>query len=225
MTGGPTADSPLPFASDARAVPARAFFVQPTLRVARALLGMVLVHETPEGVTAGRIVEVEAYRGPGDRAAHSAGGRRTPRNEAMWGAPGHAYVYFVYGVHWCVNVVTQPPEVPEAVLLRALEPLAGLELMRARRAVPATAGPPRRPLADWQLCRGPGALCRAMGIDRARNGADLLAGPLRLLHGEAIAEAGVARTPRVGVGYAGADARRPWRFAVRGSRAVSGQRL
>jgi DNA-3-methyladenine glycosylase len=191
--------------------------LQPTLLVARALLGQVLVHDGPDGRAAGRIVEVEAYRGPRDRAAHSRGGRRTPRNEAMYGLAGHAYVYFIYGMHHCVNVVTQPPEVPEAVLIRALEPLAGVDLMRTRRGL--AAGP------AWRLCRGPGALCRALGIDRTHDRVDLTTGPLRILRGPAVPPRLVARTPRIGVGYAGPDALRAWRFAVRGSLAVSGRRL
>jgi DNA-3-methyladenine glycosylase len=199
-----------------RALP-RGFYLQPTLRVARALLGKVLVHETAEGVTAGRIVEVEAYRGPADRAAHSSGGHRSPRNEVMYGPAGHAYVYFIYGVHHCVNVVCQPPDVPEAVLLRALEPLEGEALMRRRRQLPE--GP------AWRLCRGPGALCQAMAIARPENGMDLVRGPLRILDAPPVAPAEVARTPRIGVDYAGADAARPWRFLVRESRAVSGRRL
>jgi DNA-3-methyladenine glycosylase len=204
-----------PIPSNQRAL-ARSFYVEPTLRVARALLGKILVHESPEGRAAGRIVEVEAYRGPRDRAAHSAGGRRTPRNEVMYGPPGHAYVYFIYGVHYCMNVVTQPRDVPEAVLIRALEPLEGLALMRARRGIGD--GP------EWRLCRGPGALCQAMGVARTQNGCDLVTGPLRLLDAPAVPTALIARTPRIGVAYAGADALRPWRFLVRGSAAVSGPR-
>jgi DNA-3-methyladenine glycosylase len=199
-----------------RALP-RSFYLQPTLTVARALLGKVLVHETPEGVAAGRIVEVEAYRGPEDLAAHSRGGHRSARNETMYGPPGHAYVYFVYGMHHCLNVVTRPREVPEAVLLRALEPLAGLDLMRRRRGLLA-------PAPAWRLCRGPGALCRALSVTRVHDGTDLLAGPLRLLDAAALPAAAIARTPRIGVDYAGAHAARPWRFFVRGSRSVSGPR-
>ena len=200
----------------ARALPRR-LYLQPTLRVARALLGKTLVHDGPEGRTAGRIVEVEAYRGPADRAAHSSGGRRTPRNEVMYGPPGYAYVYFIYGMYFCMNVVCQPAGVPEAVLLRALEPLEGVELMRRQREL--AEGP------EWRLCRGPGALCRALGIGRAENGADLVRGPLRIVDAPPVPAARVARTARIGVAYAGADAARPWRFLVRGSPAVSGPRV
>jgi len=200
----------------ARALPRR-LYLQPTLRVARALLGKTLVHDGPEGRTAGRIVEVEAYRGPADRAAHSSGGRRTPRNEVMYGPPGYAYVYFIYGMYFCMNVVCQPAGVPEAVLLRALEPLEGVELMRRRREL--AEGP------EWRLCRGPGALCRALGIGRAENGADLVRGPLRILDAPPVPAARLTRTARIGVAYAGPDAARPWRFLVRGSPAVSGPRV
>src|SRR5204863_10031933 len=126
-------------------------------------------------------------------------------------------VYFVYGMHHCVNVVCQPPEVPEAVLLRALEPVDGEALMRRRRRLPDAPA--------WRLCRGPGALCQAMGIGRAENGADLVCGPLRVLDAPAAPPRRVARSARIGVGYAGADAARPWRFLVRGSPAVSGRRV
>jgi DNA-3-methyladenine glycosylase len=195
----------------------RRFYLQPTLRVARDLLGKVLVHETPEGLAAGRIVEVEAYRGPADRAAHSSGGHRSARNEVMYGPPGHAYVYFVYGMHHCVNVVTRPRGCPEAVLIRALEPLDGEALMRVRRRLPD--GP------SWRLCRGPGALCQALGIGRSENGADLVHARLRVLDAPRVAARDVVCTPRIGVAYAGTDAARPWRFALRTSLAVSGRRL
>jgi len=194
----------------------RSFFLQPTLRVARALLGKVLVHDTAAGRTSGRIVEVEAYLGPGDRAAHSRGGHRSPRNEVMWGAAGRAYVYFVYGMHFCVNVVTRPAGVPHAVLIRALEPLEGMAVMRRRRELPEA--------PDWRLCRGPGALCQALGITRAQNGADLVRGSLRIVDGPAIASRRVARSKRVGVAYAGAHAERPWRLAFRDTKAVSAPR-
>lgn len=192
----------------------RRFYREPTLRVARALLGHLLVHDTPAGRTAGRIVEVEAYLGVRDRAAHTYGGRRTPRNEPMWGPPGHAYVYFVYGMHYCINVVTRAAGVPEAVLIRALEPVAGVDLMRARRGLIDA--------PEWRLCRGPATVCQALGIGRAQNGTDLIHGALRVVTGAAAPRATVLRTPRIGIDYAGPDVARPWRFVVRGSRAVSG---
>lgn len=193
----------------------RTFYMQPTLRVARLLLGKVLVHEGARTVLAGRIVEVEAYRGPADRAAHSYGGRRSARNEAMYGAAGSAYVYLIYGVHHCFNVVCQPEGVPEAVLIRALEPLTGLSLMLRRRRPGTSAA-----LGSDRLCRGPGALCRAMGIDRRHDGVDLTCGTLRILDAPDVAAA--ARSPRIGVAYAGADAARPWRLYVAGHPCVSG---
>jgi DNA-3-methyladenine glycosylase len=194
----------------------RRFYLEPTLRVARALLGKILVHETPEGTTVGRIVEVEAYRGPEDRAAHSYGGRRTARNEVMYGPPGRAYVYFIYGMHHCVNVVCQRRGAPEAVLIRALELMQGEALARRRRDLPDAPA--------WRLCRGPGALCKAMGIGRTENGVDLARGRLRILDAPVVPGRQVGRMGRIGVGYAGAHAERPWRFVVRKSRAVSGMR-
>ena len=198
----------------ASAVLDRMFFQRDALSVARDLLGMVLVHESPQGVTAGRIVETEAYRGLRDRAAHSFGGRRTPRNEIMYGPAGYAYVYLIYGMHHCLNAVAVDVGQPAAVLIRALEPLAGIELMRRRRAA-------RKSLVQEKLCQGPANLCRAMGIDRQHNGADLLAGPLRIERGAAVPDRLVGKAPRVGVGYAGPDTRRLWRLYERGQRAVS----
>jgi DNA-3-methyladenine glycosylase len=191
--------------------------LQPTLTVARRLLGKILEHRAADGVAAGRIVEVEAYRGPADQAAHTRGGHRSARNETMYGPGGHAYVYFIYGMHHCINVVTRPQDVPEAILIRALDPVRGLDLMQKRR------GP--RPLAAWQLCRGPGSLCRALGIDRRDDGRPLTGGTLRILDAPAVPSRLVRRTARSGGDYAGGDAARPWRFLVAGCRAVSGRRV
>lgn len=192
------------------------FYARPTLRVARALLGKIVVRRRRGGITAGRIVEVEAYRGPADRGAHSAGGRRTARNETMWGPGGRLYVYFTYGMHHCCNVVTRAAGEPEAVLLRALEPIAGIAAMRRRRQ---RAGD--LPIAA--LTRGPGNLCRALDIDRRLDGCDLGRGPVVLLDAPPVPAAAVATSARIGIPYAGSDALRPWRFYVRNSAAVSGR--
>lgn len=189
-----------------------AFYSRPVLRVARDCIGKHLVHDTPEGLVVGRIVEAEAYRGPEDRAAHSFGGRRTARTEVMFGPPGYAYVFLVYGLHYHVNLVTTAEGAPHAVLLRAVEPLAGAELMATRRGIPAS----RR-----ELTNGPGKLCQAFAIDRRAYGADLTRPPLFLSDGPPCK---VARATRVGIDYAGAWAARPWRFFDPASRYVSTRR-
>src|SRR6187401_3869867 len=136
----------------------RSFYARPVLSVARDCIGKHLIHATPAGRLVGRIVEAEAYRGPEDRAAHSFGGRRTARTEVMFGPPGHAYVFLVYGLHFHLNLVTTAVGMPHAVLLRAVEPIAGAELMERRRGMPA---------ARRELTNGPGKLCQAFGIQRA----------------------------------------------------------
>jgi DNA-3-methyladenine glycosylase len=186
-----------------------------TLGVARGLLGKRLVVPDPGfGRVSGRIVEVEAYLGAEDRAAHSYGGRRTRRTETMYAVGGTAYVFFVYGMHHQFNVVTGPAGLPHAVLVRAVEPSEGIELMRARRRVPK----------DRELTSGPGKLCRALGLDLTYDGEDLTGRRVWL------EEAGVEFEPdeiaagaRVGVAYAGTDALNPWRFWVRGNEYVSRQ--
>jgi DNA-3-methyladenine glycosylase len=186
-----------------------AFYARPVLTVARDSIGKVLVCRTPEGTTRGRIVEAEAYRGPEDRAAHSHGGRRTTRTEVMFGPPGHAYVFLLYGMHWHFNMVTGGLDEPEAVLIRAVEPLSGKRLMAARRGLSVDAA---------ELTNGPGKLCRAMGIDKRHNGQRLTGGDLYL---EDAPRCRVARTTRVGVAYAGTWADKPWRFYDPESRYVS----
>lgn len=181
----------------------RAWFDRPSPAVAQDLLGMRLVHHSAGGSVGGRIVEVEAYQGPEDQAAHSARGR-TARNAVMFGPPGHLYVYLIYGLHHCLNVVCGPGEKPEAVLIRALALDEGLDLARERRgpAVP-----------DARLASGPGNVGQALRVDRTLNGADLLAGPVRLepRHGSA---SPISRGLRIGVAYAGPWAERELRFWI-----------
>jgi DNA-3-methyladenine glycosylase len=183
------------------------------LAVARDLLGKVLVVPARGGArVAGIIVETEAYRAPEDRASHAWNGRRTRRTETMYGPGGTAYVYFVYGMYHQFNVVTNVADVPHAVLIRALEPVEGLALMRRRR--------PGR--TDRELTNGPGRLCTALGITRSHDRADLRGEDVWLEEGpRRVARSAVARGPRVGIDYAGEWAERPWRFWVRGNPWVS----
>jgi DNA-3-methyladenine glycosylase len=197
----------------------RRFYARDPVVLARALLGQVLVRVLDDGTRlAGRIVETEAYLGEIDRAAHSYGGRRTARNAAMWGPAGHAYVYFIYGLHHCMNVVAEGPERPTAVLVRALEPLEGLDAMRAHRAA-------RRPgarLRDTELCSGPARLAQALRLDRSLDGADLVAGTaLFLERGTRVPPEQVVAAPRIGVDYAGEWAEQPLRFFLAGDPHVS----
>lgn len=183
----------------------RSFYERPTLEVAPELVGALLVRvlepsEVPGGsdrpvVLVARLVEVEAYLGPQDPASHAY--RRTPRSAVMWGPPGRAYVYFSYGNHFCMNVVTEPEGVAGAVLLRAAEPLQGAEVMRRLRGT----DDPR------QLLRGPGRLTKALAVDRRFNGCDLTRPPLYLAPGRPPER--VVTSPRIGIRRA---ADRPWRF-------------
>jgi DNA-3-methyladenine glycosylase len=165
------------------------FYARDTEIVARELLGCVLERRTAEGIASGRIVETEAYLGEHDLACHAAAGR-TRRTEPLYGPPGTAYVYFIYGVHWCVNAVTREEGLPSAVLIRALEPLAGIDLMRTRR--PAAK-------RDIDLTNGPGKLCAALGIDARQNGLPLAGAGLRILEGTPVRDDAVQITPRIGI--------------------------
>ena len=186
----------------------RAFFARDTLTVARALLGQRLVRLLDGERLAGRIVEVEAYIGEDDLASHARFGR-TRRNAPMYGPPGHAYVYFIYGMHHCLNMVTEREGFPAAVLIRALEPLEGVEAMQVHRG-----GVP-----DGQLTNGPARLCQALAIDRRFDGADLCASDALLFVEEdaSVPDEAIVAGPRVGVRGDERARSVPWRFCVRGS--------
>ena len=213
MPESETGRSPLP----------RSFFTRPTVELAVALLGVCLVRRWEDGTASvGVIVETEAYGGPEDRASHARSGP-TRRNAAMFGPPGHAYVYRVYGLHTCLNVVGAAEGAVGAVLVRAVAPLEGIEALAARRTPPDRATPPRARLAT-----GPGNVGAAFGIDLELDGADLTAlGPLGLAAPtagmrEALLADGVVVATRVGVAYAGSGwSDRPWRFGVRGHASLS----
>jgi len=185
----------------------RAFFARDPVVLARDLLGRVLFYRTTDGLLAGRIVETEAYTGEADPASHAFRGR-TARNAVMFGQAGHAYVYFTYGMHHCLNVTADAPGTAGAVLLRALEPLAGVEIIRAR-------GDHGR---ESRLLSGPGKIGRAFGLSLEDNGRDFTRGPLGLAAGSPVLDREVATSRRIGISRA-VDL--PYRFAVIGSRSVS----
>jgi DNA-3-methyladenine glycosylase len=190
----------------------RDFYAGDTLTVARGLLGRRLVRILDGNRLSGRIVEVEAYIGEADQASHARPGR-TRRNAPMYGPPGHAYVYLIYGMYHCLNVVTERQGFPAAILIRGLEPLEGLAVMRERRG--------GRP--DEQLTSGPGRLCEALSIDRQLDRADLCAPDARLFleMGEPVSDNSVAVGPRINVRGNKKALEAPWRFYVEGNRYVS----
>ena len=182
------------------------------LAVARDLLGKKLVVPTRSGGrVAGLIVETEAYRGPEDRASHAFGGRRTQRTETMYGNGGTAYVYFIYGMYNQFNVVTNVADTPHAVLVRALEPVEGLDVIRRRR----------RGRSEYEMTSGPGRLCIAMGIDRGLDKADLLGDRVWIEEGVSISPRQIARGPRIGIDYAEKWVSKPWRFWIKDNPFVS----
>lgn len=188
---------------------ARAFYQQPTIDVAKLLLGKHLVHKDSAGTTTGRIVETEAYVGPQDLACHAAKGR-TARTEIMFGPAGHAYVYFIYGIYHMLNFVTEAKDYPAAVLVRAVEPRHGIDLMKRRRRDPALGN----------LASGPGKLCQAFGIDRALNGADIC-GQILYVEDRGEPAPKFISTARIGVDYAGKWRDKPLRFLIRENPFVS----
>ncbi|RMG48518.1 MAG: DNA-3-methyladenine glycosylase [Acidobacteria bacterium] len=189
----------------------RAFYAQPTVEVAKQLLGKYLVHHTEKGPRLGRIVETEAYVGPEDRASHASRGK-TKRTAIMFGPPGFAYVYVIYGMYHCLNVVTEREGYPAAVLIRAVEPVLSDDEQQLGKSDPSI----------FRLANGPGKLCRYMGIDRSLNGADLCGSELYIEDwGESVHPEDIVATTRIGVEYAGEWKQKPWRFYVKGNPCVS----
>ncbi len=192
----------------------REFYERDAVTVAKELLGKTLVHETAEGTASGRIVETEAYKGPEDRASHTRGNRRTKRTEVLFGPKGHAYVCLIHGRYFCLNVTSgSVPGKPEAVLVRAIEPAAGVELMAERRGM--RGGPPPG------LTNGPGKVCMALGISGRQNGADVCTSVLRIETGLDVDESTIVRAKRINVDYAGGWKDCPWRFLIGASEYVS----
>jgi DNA-3-methyladenine glycosylase len=195
----------------------RSFYLQDTVTVARALLGCVLWRRIGREVLAARIVEIEAYLGANDSASHARRGLRSARNESMYLHGGHAYVYFTYGMHWCMNVVTQESGIAEAVLLRAAEPVRGIESMRERRP---------KAKRDRDLMSGPGKLCMALAIDKALDGAPLDGNTLWLAARDvAVGDDDIAVSRRIGVENSGEAAEWPLRFYLRDNPNVSAARF
>ena len=216
----------------------REFYLNPdTVAAARGLLGKLIVVPDEQGRrVSGMIVETEAYLGTTDRAAHSYGGRRTQRNEGTYGTGGHAYVFFIYGMYYQLNVVVGPAELPHVVLIRAVEPVEGIETMRERRnrkkAEPGVVATGSSALSepgaiatgsmpDKNLTSGPGKLCIALGITRELNAADLLGDRIWLESHRSFTAAEIATGTRIGIDYAGEDAEKPWRFWFNGNDFVS----
>lgn len=195
----------------------RDFYKQCTIDVARGLLGQVLVHVLPDGRRlSGRIVETEAYLGPEDPAAHSYGGKPTPRTQVMYGEAGHSYIYFIYGMYFCLNVITREIGTPEGVLLRALEPLEGLEHMRAKRPH----------LKDFELANGPGKLCLALELTRAQNDLDVVKSrTLYITEPEHPTAFTISEGPRVGIGNEHDAVHWPLRFGLAGHPSLSKPRF
>jgi DNA-3-methyladenine glycosylase len=202
----------------ARGALPREFYRRDAVTVARGLLGAMLVKRSAEGTASGVIVETEAYAGHGDAACHAFKHPSPPpghRTRVMFGDGGYAYVYFIYGMHNCFNVTANFTGVPEAVLIRALEPADGIELMRARRKARDTVS----------LCGGPGKLCQALGITRSDYGRDLCGDELFVTEGKPVPGETILATPRINVSYAGEASAYPYRFVIKDSKFLSTRRF
>jgi len=194
----------------------RDFYERNTLTVAKELLGKYLIHNSIDGITVGKIVEVEAYIGPDDPASHAYKGRRTSRTEAQFGPGGYAYIYQIYGKNFCFNVVTQKMGMPEVVLIRALEPIKGLELMAKRRGFSQLTNKIIK-----ELTNGPSKLCQAMGIDKSLYGINLCGDVLFIAETNPDKTFEIIATPRINIDYAGDAKHYNWRFLIKNNKFVS----
>lgn len=189
----------------------RGFYQRNALEVAPELLGLILVHKSSEGITKGKIVEVEAYLGTIDAAAHSYKNIRSPRTTIQYGVGGYAYIYLIYGMHYCMNIVTNKVNVPEVVLIRALEPVDGIELMKQRRGSDKIKN----------LCSGPGKLCQAMGINKSHYGMDLCKGTLYLETPKIHERLEIETSKRINIDYAGEAKDYLWRYTIKDNPFIS----
>ncbi|MFU0826271.1 MAG: putative 3-methyladenine DNA glycosylase [Lachnoclostridium sp.] len=189
----------------------RDFYLRDAVTVAKDLLGLTLVHETEEGITKGIIVETEAYMGPKDPAAHSYKKSPSGRTNVQYQEGGYAYVYLIYGMYYCMNIVTNKVNIPEVVLLRALEPIEGLDLMKKRRGTDKIVN----------LCSGPGKLCKAMGIDKNSYGMDLCGDRLYLENNHIYKDFEIVPSKRINIDYAGEAKDYLWRFTIKDNKYVS----
>jgi DNA-3-methyladenine glycosylase len=197
----------LPMATHSPKIPV-SFYSRDTLCVARNLLGKFFIRKIDDKYLVGKIVEAEAYHEVGDPSCHAHRGK-TARNAVMFGPPGHLYVYFTYGMHYCMNVVTEVEGVAAAVLIRAIEPLAGIDVMQKNRG---------EKIPEKNLCNGPAKLCQAFGITKLQNGHSLQSKDIYISNGETILDADIAFTTRIGISK-GIDL--PWRFYIKNNRFVS----
>lgn len=188
----------------------RDFYTRETLDVAKELLGSIIVHKTPEGITKGRIVEVEAYLGPKDAAAHSYK-KNSSRTEIQYGEGGYAYIYLIYGMYYCMNIVTNKINISEAILIRALEPVEGIELMKQRRKTDKL----------YNLCSGPGKLCMAMGIDKNNYGMDLCGEQLYLESSKTNKDFIIEASKRINIDYSGEAKDYLWRYTIKDNKFLS----
>lgn len=197
----------------------REFYERTSLEVSKQLLGKYLVHIVNGTKIIGRIVEVEAYMGPEDKAAHSYNNRRTERTEVMFGPPGHAYVYFIYGKNYCMNVVCEEIGKPQAVLIRALEPIEGIDIMANLRYGKSIDECAKREIIG--LTNGPGKACKALDITKAQNGADLCGDELYIAEQEEEEQMDVVTTTRININYAEEAVHYPWRFYIKDNKYIS----